>query len=334
MADVICLGEVMLRLTTPHFSGLADARYLEVTFGGSEANAAVQLAQLGVGAEFVSRLPENGLGDRCIEELRGRGVGTTWVLRGGSRIGTYFLEPGVGQRPGRVTYDRLHSAVSELKPGMIDWNAVLAGARWFHWSGITPGLSEGCAALCREGCEAAKARGLVVSFDVNFRSKLWSRETASETLVPLMRFVDVCVTGENDAVEILGIPRIEGTREDRLPKLAGALSGKHGFKSVAITGRSGDSASLTTFQAMLHTEGRAHFSRCHDITIVDRVGAGDSFTGALIFGMLRGYEPARAIGFAAAAGAWKHTIPGDWNRCTVADIEALAAGAGGARIGR
>jgi 2-dehydro-3-deoxygluconokinase len=334
MADVVCFGEVMLRLTSPGFSGLADARILEVTFGGAEANAAVQLAQFGMATEFVSCLPENGLGDRCIEEMRGRGVGTRWILRGGSRMGVYFLEPGAGQRPGRVTYDRQHSAVSELQPGSIDWEAVFAGARWFHWSGITPGLSADCAALCREACETAKRLGLTVSFDVNFRSKLWSRAAASACLQPLMQFVDVCVAGETDAIEILGIPKVEGPRERRFPELARALAEKCAFRAVGITGRSGDSASHTAFQAMLHVAGGAHFSRIHEITIVDRVGAGDSFTGALIFAMLRGDEPARAIEFAAAAGAWKHTIPGDWNRCTVAEIEALAAGSGGARIGR
>jgi 2-dehydro-3-deoxygluconokinase len=334
MADVICFGEVMLRLTTPGFSTLADASSLEVSFGGAEANVAVQLAQFGIGTEFVSRLPETGIVDRCIEELRGRGVGTSWILRGGSRIGTYFLEPGVGQRPGRVTYDRGHSAISEMKPGMVDWDAVLSGARWFHWSGITPALSAGCAALCREACERAKHRGLTVSFDVNFRSKLWSREAAAAGLRPLMQFVDVCIAGESDAIEILGVPRVDGTREERLPRLARALSESHGFKAVALTGRSGDSASHTAFQAMLHAGGETRFSRVHEITIVDRVGAGDSFSGALIFAMLRGDGAARAIEFAAAAGAWKHTIPGDWNRCTVAEIEALAAGSGGARIGR
>ncbi len=334
MAEIVCFGEVMLRLTTLHHSTLADATSLDITFGGAEANTAVQLAQFGRSAAFLSRLPENGVGDRCVEELRRRGVGTGTVLRGGARIGVYFLEPGVGQRPGKVTYDRAGSAVSEMRPGMVDWDALLAGAKWFHWSGITPALGAGCAALCAEGCEAAKKRGLTVSFDVNYRSKLWSREAAAAALRPLMRHVDVCVTGETEAVEVLGAPPQTGDEDSRLPAIARALSEMHGFKTVGMSCRAGDSATHTTFRAMLHHAGTSAFSRRHEITVVDRVGAGDSFTGGLIHALLRGDDCARAIEFAAATAAWKHTIHGDWNRCTAADIESLAAGAGGGRIGR
>ena len=334
MSEIVCFGEVMLRLTTPHFSTLADAPSLDLAFGGAEANAAVQLAQFGRSAAFVSRLPENGLGDRCIADLRGRGVDTGAVLRGGSRIGVYFLEPGVGQRPGRVSYDRQNSAASEMRPGMVDWDAVLAGAKWFHWSGITAALSAGCAALCAEACEAAKRLGLTVSFDVNYRSKLWSREAAAATLRPLMRHVDVCVAGESDAVDILGVPPHPGEEEQRLPATARTLAEMHGFRTVAMTCRAGDSASHTTFRAMIHSGGASAFSRRHEITIVDRVGAGDSFTGGLIHALLRGDENARAIEFAAATAAWKHTIYGDWNRGSVAEIEVLAGGTGGGRIGR
>ena len=334
MAEIVCFGEVMLRLTTPHFSTLADAQSLDLAFGGAEANVAVQLAQFGRHAAFVSRLPENGIGDRCIADLRGRGVDTGAVLRGGSRIGVYFLEPGVGQRPGKVSYDRQHSAISEMKPGMVDWDAVLDGAKWFHWSGITPALGAGCAALCAEACEVAKQRGITVSFDVNYRSKLWSREAAAATLRPLMRNVDVCIAGESDAVDILGVAQQSGDEEDRLPATARVLAQRHGFRTVAMSCRAGDSATQTTFRGMIHSGGASAFSRLHGITIVDRVGAGDSFTGGLIHALMRGDEPARAIEFAAATAAWKHTIHGDWNRGTVAEIEALAGGTGGGRIGR
>jgi len=334
MAEIVCFGEVMLRLTTPHFSSLADATSLDVTFGGAEANVAVQLAQFGRSAAFVSRLPENGLGDRCVEELRRRGVDTGAVLRGGSRIGVYFLEQGVGQRPGKVTYDRQHTAISEMQPGMVDWDAVFDGAKWFHWSGITPGLGDGCAALCREACEVAKHKGLTVSFDVNFRAKLWNREAAAVALRPLMRHVDVCVAGESDALDILGVPPQAGDDETRLPLVGAALAGIHGFKTVAMTCREGDSATRTVFRGMIHREGRSCFSRRHEITVVDRVGTGDSFTGALIHSILRGDESARVVEFATAAAAWKHTIPGDWNRGSVQEIEALAGGTGGGRIGR
>lgn len=334
MAEIVCFGEVMLRLTTPQLSTIADARSLDVTFGGAEANVAVQLAQFGRAAAIVSRLPENGFGARCIAEMRGRGVDTSAVLRGGERIGVYFLEPGVGQRPGKVTYDRAHASITEMRPGMVDWDAVLDGAKWFHWSGITPALGSGCAALCEEACMAAKKRGITVSFDVNFRAKLWNREAASGSLRPLMRHVDVCIAGESDAVDILGVPAQPGDEEARLPATARALGEMHGFSTIAITCRAGDSATHTTFRALLHSGGASTFSRRHEITVVDRVGAGDSFTGGLIHAVLRGDEPARAIEFAAATAAWKHTIHGDWNRGTVAEIESLAAGTGGGRIGR
>lgn len=334
MAEIVCFGEVMLRLTTPHFSSLADATSLDVTFGGAEANVAVQLAQFGRSAAFVSRLAENGLGDRCVEELRRHGVETGAVLRGGPRMGVYFLERGVGQRPGKVTYDRAHTSIGEMQPGMVNWDAVFDGAKWFHWSGITPALGSGCAALCQEACEVARGKGLTISFDVNYRAKLWTREAASAALRPLMRFVDVCIAGESDALEILGVPPQAGEEEVRLPSVAAALAAMHGFKTVAMTCREGDSATRTVFSGMIHRAGESCFSRRHEITVVDRVGAGDSFTGALIHSLLRGDEPARAIDFATAAAAWKHTIPGDWNRGTVAEIEALAGGAGGGRIGR
>jgi 2-dehydro-3-deoxygluconokinase len=334
MAEIVCFGEVMLRLTTPAFTTLADATSLGLTFGGAEANVAVQLAEFGRSAAFVSRLPEGGLGDRCIAELRGRGVETGAVLRGGPRIGVYFLEQGVGQRPGKVTYDRAHSAVSEMRAGMVDWDAVLAGAKWFHWSGITPALGAGCAELCAEACVAAKRRGVTVSFDVNYRSKLWSREAAAAAWRPLMRHVDVCIAGESDAVDILGVPQQSGDEETRLPATARALAEMHGIRTVAMSCRAGDSATHTTFRAMLHRAGESVFSRRHEITVVDRVGAGDSFTGGIIHALLRGDGPARAIEFAAATAAWKHTIAGDWNRGSVAEIEALAGGTGGGRIGR
>ena len=334
MAEIVCFGEVMLRLTTPAFTTLADATSLDLSFGGAEANVAVQLAQFGRSASFASRLPEGGLGDRCIEEMRGRGVDTSAVLRGGPRMGVYFLEQGVGQRPGKVTYDRAHTSIGEMRPGMVDWDAALAGAKWFHWSGITPALGAGCAALCEEACIAAKRLGLTVSFDVNYRSKLWSREAAAAALRPLMCHVDVCIAGESDAVDILGVPPQSGDEETRLPATARALVELHGFKTVAMTCRAGDSATHTTFRAMLHCAAGAAFSRRHEITVVDRVGAGDSFTGGIIHAVLRGDEPARAIEFAAATAAWKHTVTGDWNRGTVGEIEALAGGAGGGRIGR
>jgi 2-dehydro-3-deoxygluconokinase len=335
MADVICFGEVMLRLTTPHFHRFADAPFLDLTWGGAEANTAVQIAQLGRSTAFVSRMPENDLADRCLGALRSRGIDTAHVLRGGDRLGVYFVEPGASGRPTKVIYDRQHAAVREAQLGMFDWAAIFTGARWFHFSGITPALGEDAAAVCAEACAAAKAKGLTVSFDVNFRSRLWDQAQAREILSPLMKHVDVCVTGEDEAVKVLGAETMDEEQTVRVPAIADSLARKHGFKTVAMTCRSSESASDTSFRGMLYTgAGGPHFSRQHEISIVDRIGTGDAFTGGLIFALLRGDDPDDAIEFATAAGAWKHTIPGDWNRVTVAELEALAAGAGGGRVQR
>jgi 2-dehydro-3-deoxygluconokinase len=332
MADVICFGEVMLRLTTPGFQRFEDARYLDLCFGGAEANVAVQLAQLGWSVGYVSRLPANDIADRCLAELRGRGVDTLRVLRGGERMGIYFVEPGASQRPTRITYDRRSSAFSEMEPGMFDWDAVFNGARWFHWSGITPALSEGCAALCREACDAAQRRGMTVSFDLNFRRKLWTPERAAQVLQPLMRGVDLCVCGEDEAVSVLGADSMDDDEEARVPALAASLARKHGFKTVAMTSRSAANASRTMLRAMLYTGGGPHFSGKYEIDVVDRIGAGDAFTGGLLFSLLRGDMPESAVEFAAATGAWKHSVPGDWNRVSVEEVEALASGEGGGRV--
>lgn len=335
MADVICFGEVMLRLTVPHFHRFADAPYLDLAWGGAEANTAVQLAQLGCPTAFVSRLPENDLGERCVGALRSRGIDTSFLMRGGDRVGVYFVEPGASGRPTKVIYDRQHAAIRDAQPGMFDWVTIFAGAKWFHFSGITPALGKGCAAVCAEACAAARANGMTVSFDVNYRSRLWDHAAARATLLPLMEYVDVCVSGEDEAVNVLGAETMDEEETARVPAIADSLAKLHGFKTVAMTCRSSASASDTTFRGMLYTgAGGPHFSRQHDIAIVDRIGTGDAFTGGLIFALLRGDDPDDAIEFATAAGAWKHTIPGDWNRVTLAELESLAAGAGGGRVQR
>ena len=334
MSDVVCLGELMLRLTTPLQSRLTDAPFLDVCFGGAEANVSVQLANLGRSAAFASRMPENEMGDRSIEALRARGVETKHVVRGGTRVGAYFVSPGYGLRATSVLYDRAFSAMSEAGPGTFDWEKVFAGAQWFHFSGITPALSAGCAALCKEACIAAKEMGLKVSFDVNFRSKLWSISEAAAALQPLMNWVDVCVCGADEAVSILGVSPASGSDAERMNILAAALVDRYAFSHVAMTRRGGENAHETLWQAMLFSEGSAVLSREYELAIVDRIGTGDSFTGGLIFSLLRGDTQQQAVDFAAAAGAWKHTIPGDWNRATVAEVEALAGGRFGGSVQR
>ena len=334
MPDVICFGEVMLRLSAPHFQRFADATFLDLGWGGAEANSAVQLAQLGISTALVSRLPENDLADRCVGALKSRGIDTSHVLRGGERLGVYFVEPGASGRPTKVIYDRQHAAIRDAEPGMFDWDTIFSGAKWFHFSGITPALGDGCAAVCAEACRAAKAHGLTVSFDVNYRARLWPRARAAEVLLPLMEYVDVCVSGEDEAVNVLGAESMEEEETARIPAIAASLAKRHGFKTVAMTCRSSASASDTTFRGMLYTGAGPHFSRQHQISIVDRIGTGDAFAGGLIFALLRGDAPDDAIEFATAAGAWKHTIPGDWNRVTLEELETLASGLGGGRVQR
>ena len=328
MSTVVTFGELMFRLTTPGHQRFAQAAHFEITPGGAEANVAVLIARLGGSAEFVSRVPAHDIGQRAIDELRRHGVGTAHIARGGERIGLYFLEQGASQRPGNVIYDRARSAITEVQPGDFDWTRIFAGAGWFHWSGITPALSRSAARVSEEACGAAGKRGLTVSFDINFRAKLWSTKAAGRALRPLMQYVDLCVAGADEARSILGAKG--GTDE----AVAADLAERFGFKTVAMTSRQSGSASATNCGAMLFTGGRAFHSPRHEIAIVDRVGSGDAFTGALIFSLMRGDAPQSAVNFAAAANALKHTIPGDFTLVSLAEVEALAAGGHGGRVRR
>lgn len=329
MSDVVTFGELMLRLTPPGRQRFAQAAHFEITFGGAEANVAVLIAQLGGSAEFVTRLPVNAVAQRAINELRGLGVGTANIARGGERIGVYYLEQGASQRPGKVIYDRAHSALAEARVGEFDWEKIFAGALWFHFSGITPALSPAAAELTAEACAAARHLGLTVSFDLNYRAKLWTREQAGAVLAPLMQHVDLCVTSVEEARTIFALD-CDADPTD----VAVKLRDRFDFKAVALTQRTGALACTTGWGAMLFTDGAAHFSRRHEIAVIDRVGAGDSFTGALIFSLLRGDAAAHAIEFATAASALKHTIPGDYALLTLGEVEALAAGTGGGRVQR
>lgn len=333
MPDVITFGEIMLRLTTPGHHRFAQAAHLEITPGGAEANVAVLIVQLGGSAEFVTRVPQHALGQRAVDELRRLGVGTSHILRGGERIGLYFLEQGASQRPGRVIYDRTGSAFTEAGPGDFDWRKIFAGARWFHWSGISPGVSESAALLTAEACRAAKAAGLTVSFDLNYRGKLWSRERAGAVLAPLMDHVDLCVTSAEEARTVFGLEVPEsGADCERIA--AEALRKRFGFARVALTMRRGETAGATSWGAMLLAEGEQCFSPRYEIEVVDRVGAGDAFTGALIFALMRKDTPQQALDFAVAASTLKHTIPGDFTLLSLDEVEALAAGTSGSRMQR
>jgi len=328
MSRVVTFGEIMLRLGPPGHQRLAQAPCLEVHFGGAEANVAVAIAQLGGEAEFVTKLPPNEIGDRCLAELRRHGVGTSAIARGGRRLGIYFVENGASQRAGQVIYDRAGSAFAEMERSDFDWEKIFATANWFHWSGITPAVSEAAPWIIASAQNCAKKLGLTVSFDMNFRAKLWSPEQAAAVLTPLIPSVDVLVCGVDEARSVFRIEAADA-REAAI-----GLREKFGLHRVLVPERRSESASRTSWGATLLSEGKIWTSRVHEIEIVDRVGAGDALTGALIFALLRGDPAQQALDFAVAASALKHTIPGDFNLVSLAEVEALAAGGHGGRVRR
>ncbi len=338
MPTVVTFGEIMMRLSSPGHMRFVQAPHLEITFGGGEANVATSLALCGVDAGFVSRLPINDWGDRTIASLRGHGVDTSKIVRADERMGVYFVESGAGPRASRVIYDRADSAISLLRPGEIDWEAVFEGATWFHWTGITPALSASCAAETRAACEAAKKAGSTISVDLNYRKKLWTRAQAQAAMTELMPFVDVCIANEEDADSVFGIKGADvETGEidrDRYTDVARQLTDRFNFDKVAITLRESISASRNGWSAMLYTGGNAVFSRRYDIDIVDRVGGGDSFAAGLIYSQLQGFDPQKAVDWAVAASALKHTIPGDANLVGVDEIATLAGGDASGRVQR
>jgi 2-dehydro-3-deoxygluconokinase len=328
MPRVVTFGEIMLRLNTPGHERFGQATRFEAAYGGAEANVAVALAQLGESSSFVTKLPDHELGQRASDELRRHGVDVSGVVRGGDRLGLYFVEHGASQRASRVLYDRAHSAFSDAAPAEFVWPKLLQGAKWLHWSGITSALSAKCARIAADAIAAAKAAGITVSFDMNYRAKLWSPEDAAKTLIPLMRHVDVCICGSGEASAIFGI---EAANDD---ELAESLAQEFGFKAVMIPQRKATTADSTQFGGLLLSNDQLLHSRRHEIAIVDRVGAGDAMTGGLIFALLREMEPQQAIDFAVAAGVLKHTIPGDFALFSLSEVEALATGRDGGRIQR
>jgi len=339
MSIVTTFGELMLRLKTPGFSRFVQANSLEASFGGGEANVAVSLARLGHEARWVSVVPANAIGEWALATLRGHGVHTTHVRRGGERLGIYFLEAGASQRASEVVYDRAGSAVSTLEPGVIAWDEALRGAGWFHTTGITPALSERSAQVTLEALVAARRLGATTSVDLNFRKKLWSKAKAKEVMSGLMAHTDVLVANEEDCDSVFDIRAgsVESGSLDhgRYVGVAEAVLARFPtLKRVAITLRESKSASENGWSALLVDRDGHALSRHYDLTVIDRVGAGDSFAAGLIHALLEGRERQSAVDFAAAASALKHTIPGDFNLVTLAEIEALATGDGSGRVQR
>ena len=343
MKTIVTFGEIMLRLAPPHFLRFVQANSFDAIYGGGEANVAVSAANFGLPVEYVTRLPNNDIGDACLNFIRQYGVGTRHVVRGGDRLGIYFLETGAVQRGSKVIYDRAGSALATIEPGMIDWDAVFEGAGWFHWTGITPAISAGAAAVCLEAAKAAKQAGLTVSCDLNYRSKLWKwGKKPVEVMEELVSFTDVAIGNEEDADKVFGIhaPEVDVTRgnveADAYVFVCNQLKERFpNLQTIAITLRGSLSASHNTWSGILWHAGEVYIAPTYDIThIVDRVGGGDSFMGGLIYGLLTYEDKQSAIDFAVAASALKHSIIGDFNLVRVDEVEKLMGGDASGRVSR
>lgn len=337
---IVTFGEIMLRLAPPEHQRFIQANSFEVEYGGGEANVAVSLSNFGLQASFVTRLPENSIGDAAINELRKYGVNTNYIARGGERVGIYFYEKGASVRPSKVIYDRAYSAIAEAKCGDIDWKSAFQGADWFHFTGITPALGDNVAELTEEGCRIAKEMGLTISCDLNFRKKLWTTEKAGAVMGKLMEYVDVVVANEEDAEKVFGIkaPETDVTSGELnlegYKYVAKELMERFNLETVTITLRESLSASDNNWSAMLYDGKEYFFSKKYKLHIVDRVGGGDSFGSGLIYSMLTGRDSQEALEFAVAASALKHTISGDMNQVSVEEVEALKGGDASGRVQR
>jgi 2-dehydro-3-deoxygluconokinase len=342
MSRVVTFGEIMLRLSPPGFERFLQSPAFVATFGGGEANVAVSLAQFGLESEYITCLPKNAIGDAAIKALRAEGVRTERIVRGGSRIGIYFVEAGASQRASSVIYDRAHSAISEMAPDAVDWPSILSGAGWLHVTGITPALGARGAESTARAIAAARAAGVRVSVDLNYRKKLWTEAQAQQTMRPLMRNVDVVIANEEDLQSVLGVSvpdtdvtsgqlNIEGYRE-----AAERVTRDFGPSMVAITLRESLSASDNGWSAVLWDAKSTtmHRSQHYDVRLVDRVGGGDSFAAGLIYGLIKGRAPEEALRFAVAASALKQTIPNDFNRVSVDEVERLVHGDASGRVQR
>ena len=340
MSRIVTFGEIMMRLNPEGYRRFLQADRFEVSYAGGEANVAVSLAQYGMDAAFVSRVPAHEIGQCAVNALRRYGVDTRYMVRGGERLGVYYVEKGASQRASKVIYDRAGSAIAKAQAAEFDWDAIFDGADWFHWTGITPALGGDLPEICLQACRAARAHGVKISCDLNFRKKLWSSEQANAVMSKLMPFVDVCIANEEDAKDVFGI-EAEGTDinagkldHDGYISVAKQLSERFGCESVAITLRGSISANDNDWAAMLYTQGKAFFSPTYRVHIVDRVGGGDSFGGGLIYALLSGKAPQDAVNFAVAASCLKHSIEQDFNLVSPAEVETLAAGNASGRVQR
>lgn len=337
---VVTFGELMLRLAPNGYYRFFQDDQLQATFGGGEANVAVSLANYGIDTAFVTKLPTHEIGQAAVNSLRKYGVDTSSIVRGGDRVGIYFLEKGASQRGSVCIYDRAHSAIQQAQPSDFDWDTIFSDADWFHFTGITPALGGHLVEICREACQKAKEHGVKISCDLNYRGKLWSREEARKAMTDLCQYVDVCISNEEDAKDVFGI-EAENTdiyggklNKEGYQSVAKQLADQFGFEKVAITLRTSISANDNDWAAMLYDGENYCFSKEYHLHIVDRVGGGDSFGGGLIYALLTGKDTQAAVEFAVAASALKHSIEGDYNLVRISEVEKLAGGDGSGRVQR
>lgn len=337
---VVTFGELMLRLEPPGYLRFVQTENLSATFGGAEANVAISLANFGVDSCYVTKLPSHEIGQAAVNSLRKFGVNTQYIVRGGPRVGIYYNERGASQRGSKCIYDRAGSSIQLSKPEDFDWKQIMQGASWFHITGITPALGPNLVQSCIEAAEEAHKAGATVSLDLNYRAKLWSREEANKAMTELCKYVDICVANEDDAADVFGI-KAEDTDTTKgelstegYKSVARQLTEKFAFKKVAITLRTSINANRNDWQALLYDGKDFFFSKKYEIWIVDRVGGGDSFTAGLIYSLLSGKSNQEAVEFAVAASCLKHTIEGDFNMVSVAEVEKLASGNASGRIQR
>ena len=337
---VITFGELMLRLAPEGYYRFVQAEKFGATYGGGEANVAVSLANYGIDVAFVSKIVKNPIGDAAVNSLRKYGVDTSLITRGGERLGIYYLEKGASQRPSKVIYDRAHSSISEAIEEDFDWDNIFKGVDLFHFTGITPALGDNVAEITLKAVKEAKKRNIIVTCDLNYRKKLWSKEKANKVMSELAGYIDVVIANEEDAADVYDIHSsktdiVKGElNKDGYVEVAKKLTDKFGFKKVAITLRESISANDNKWSAMLYTDGEAYFSKTYNVHIVDRVGGGDSFGGGLIYSLLMGFDPQKTIDFAVGASCLKHTIEGDFNLVSVDEVLSLIGGNATGRVQR
>lgn len=340
MSKIVCFGELMLRLNPEGYLRFEQADKFMATFGGGEANVAVSLANFGMDASFCSKLPTHAIGNMAVRALRAEGVATADIVRGGERVGIYYIEKGASQRPSKVIYDRKYSAIGMASREDFDWDKILTDTVWFHFTGITPALGDNVAEICLDAVKACRAKGIKISCDLNFRKNLWTSEKAGKVMGELMQYVNVCIANEEDADKVFGIkPDHNDVDSGKLNRegyidVAKKLSERFGCEKVAITLRESISANDNNWAAMLYDGEKAYFSKKYAVHIVDRVGGGDSFGAGLIYSLLSSYDMQDTIEFAVAASCLKHSIEYDFNRVSVDEVKALVKGGGSGRVQR